>query len=155
MVQAPAQTPTEAGAASNDVIPYRYQLQQLQKLLDSQQGTQGSLSPPSTADAHLAALRHAAAALRQQQQQQQQQQQLRKLQIERVEESPEEMQACLAAVGCLGVLAQQLLQPPTDLYCGLSGAPCDPPEGLELAGRSSRSSCHCDNRAAVLHPSVW
>jgi hypothetical protein len=131
MVKAPAQTPTEAGAASKDVIPYVYQLQQLQKLLDSQQGTAGSLSSPSTADAHLAALRHATAALRQQQQQ-------RKLQVERVAESPEELQACLTAVGCLEVLAQQLLQPPTDLYCGLSGAPCDPPEGLELAGRTQQ-----------------
>lgn len=119
---------------SNQLLSYTHHLQQLQQLLQAQQGEAGrSFTTPSAADAHLASLRRTAAALQQQQQPQQQ------LNIASAENIPAQLQACRAAAGCCEALAQLLLQPPTDLYCGLGGAPSAPAEGLELAGRCENS----------------
>jgi hypothetical protein len=100
------------------------QLQQLEQL--AQSSSTWSSTDPATADAHLSRLRQAAAALKQSQQQQ-------KLVLSARDDSTE-LQACSAAVGCLQALSTALLQPPTNLYSGLAGAPSQPPEGLELAG---------------------
>lgn len=97
------------------------QLQQLQQLAQSHSSTD-----PATADAHLSKLRQAAAALKQCKQQH--------MLAVTAEDSSPEFQACSTAVGCLQALSTSLLQPPTDLYSGLAGAPSPPPEGVELAG---------------------
>lgn len=75
-------------------------------------------APPAAADTQLQQLRRATAAV-------QQQPQL----------SAEDSDACTAAaVSCMELLTAALLQPPEALYSGLSGTPCLPETGLELAG---------------------
>jgi hypothetical protein len=118
------------------------QLHDLQKLLDSQSSSTWPLTDPAAADAHLGQLKKAAAAFQHAQQQQQ------RLCLSHIDSSSE-LQPCSAAVGCLQRLAGILLQPSAELYSGLGGAPCEPAEGLELAGEGGTLSvlrvgrCRC------------
>lgn len=115
-------------------------LQDLQKLLDSHSSGTWSVTDPAAADAHLGKLKKTAAALQQASRQHQ----------ERLfashGDSSTHLQACSAAVGCLQRLAGVLLQPSAELYSGLGGAPCEPAEGLELAGEP--------NPTCPMHPTA-
>jgi hypothetical protein len=111
-------------------------LHELQKLLDIHCSSTWSVTDPAAADALLGQLKKAAAAAAAAaaavQHADQQQQRLCLLTCD----SSTELQACSsAAVGCLQSLAGVLLQPRAELYSGLGGAPCEPAEGLELAGK--------------------
>lgn len=119
-----------AADQASELEAAQQQLQDLQKLLEH--STRSITDPVAAADAHLSHLRRAAAALQAGKQ---------RLDLSQAARLPETVRACSAAVGCLQSQAAALLQPPAELYSGLSGAPTQPAEGLVLAGVLEAAAC--------------
>lgn len=129
---------------------YTQQLLELQQLLHVQQSSKRSPTDIAAADTAVTQLRQATAALQKLHQTPQQH-----LGNARQKSSViiSVAQACAAAAACMQALAQLLRSPPAELYCEPSGSPCQPPEGLELAG--GLKTClkmQCDAEYVALWP---
>lgn len=109
---------------------YTRQLNELQKLLQVQQSSKRSPTDIAAADAEVTQLRQATAALKKVHDTSEVQHNDARQNISVISNA----QACAAAAACMQSLVQLLLSPPAELYSGPSGSPCQPPEGLELAG---------------------